>query len=292
MPLYAFRMNLKLDGLRALVAVVDEGSFTAAATVRGRSQAAVSRAVAALEQQVGGVLLDRSSRILRPTPLGARVIPEARRVLRAVDDLEHAVLEGATELRVGFAWSALGRHTGVVQRRWTQLYPGQRVVFDQVGSATAGLDAGLVDVGVLRRPPDPAVFRSALVGREPRVVALADDHRLAGRRRLTLEDFDGVQIAIDAGTGTTTLGLWDGTGATVSTRSVNGVDEWLTVIGSGEAVGVTPESTTAQYRRSGVVFRPLRGPAPVPVWIAWRRTDPPERLEAFLRLVTEAYADG
>ncbi|CAB4910970.1 unannotated protein [freshwater metagenome] len=292
MPLYAPRMDVRLDGLRALIAVVDEGSFTSAATVRGRSQATVSRSVAALERQVGGVLLDRSSRDLRPTPLGTRVIPAARRVLRAVDDLERAVVEGTTELRVGFAWSALGRHTGVVQRRWAQLFPGRRLVFEQVGSATAGLESGDVDVAVLRRQPDPAAFDGVLVGSEPRVVALADDHPLARRTGLALGDFDGVRIAIDAGTGTTTSGLWDGTGATVSTRPVHGVDEWLTVIASGEAVGVTPESTTAQYRRSGVVFRPLRGPAPVPVRIAWRRGDPPELLDAFVRLVTEAYADG
>ena len=36
------------------------------------------------------------------------------------------------------------------------------------------------------------------------------------------------------------------------------IDDWLAVIASGRCVGITPESTVTQYRREGIVFRPLR----------------------------------
>ncbi len=68
-PLYAERMT-DLRQLRALIAVVDEGTFTDAAIVLRTSQASVSRAVAELERTLGGRLLLRTSRGARPD--GAR----------------------------------------------------------------------------------------------------------------------------------------------------------------------------------------------------------------------------
>ncbi|WP_415857379.1 helix-turn-helix domain-containing protein, partial [Sinomonas sp. G460-2] len=45
--------------LRTLLAVVESGSFTAAAQHLGVSQSSVSRTLRALEEDIGGVLLDR-----------------------------------------------------------------------------------------------------------------------------------------------------------------------------------------------------------------------------------------
>lgn len=282
-------MNVTLDRLRALVAVVDEGSFTDAATALHLSQAAVSRAVAALERGVGGRLLQRSTRTLRPTALGAQVIPAAREVLAAVTRLEQVVHRDREELRVGFAWSALGRHTVTLQRRWAAAHPSRRLVLQQIGSATAGLDTGAVDVAIVRRAVDPAQFDSTMVGAERRYAVLAADHPLAARRRLRLADFAGQTAAIDEQTGTTTTDLWPSS-IDVEFRAVHGVDEWLTLIASGEAIGITPESTVQQYRRDGLVHRPMIDLEPTPVWIAWRRQEPSLRPEALIRMACEAYA--
>ena len=72
-----------LRQLRALTAVVDEGTFTDAAIALRTSQASVSRAVADLERDLGVRLLLRTSRGARPTVLGRRVAEHARRVLAA-----------------------------------------------------------------------------------------------------------------------------------------------------------------------------------------------------------------
>src|SRR5918994_869620 len=76
--LYARRMDLRQ--LRALVAVVDAGTFTDAAARLGVSQAAVSRSVAALETGLGARLLRRTTRRIELTPTGERVVAQARRV--------------------------------------------------------------------------------------------------------------------------------------------------------------------------------------------------------------------
>jgi hypothetical protein len=56
-------------------------------------------------------------------------------------------------------------------------------------------------------------------------------------------------------------------------------------------VGITPEGTTGQYRREGVVFRPLRDAPPIAVHLAWRRHDPHPATFAAVALLTALYQD-
>jgi len=81
-------------GCRAFVAVGERGSFTGAAAAIGVPQPVVSRRVAALEAHLGGSLFDRTTREVLLTPLGRRLLPAARRVLEATDDLRAAARVG------------------------------------------------------------------------------------------------------------------------------------------------------------------------------------------------------
>ena len=72
-------------------------------------------------------------------------------------------------------------------------------------------------------------------------------------------------------------------------RTVRGVDEWLTVIAAGQAVGVSAEATARQHSRPGVVYRPVRDAEPVPVLLAWWADSPPADLDALVELVRELY---
>jgi len=78
---------ITLDQLRALVAVVEEGSFSAAARRLRRVQSAISTAMANLEDQLGVALWDRSTKIAKLTEQGEVVLASARRVLLEVDAL-------------------------------------------------------------------------------------------------------------------------------------------------------------------------------------------------------------
>jgi DNA-binding transcriptional LysR family regulator len=281
---YAERMDVQLHQLKALVAVLDAGTFTDAATALGVSQASVSRAVAALEAALGRRLLDRTTRHVAPTPTGVRVAAQARRVLAEVARLR-LITAPRPELRVGYAWAALGRHTRKVQRAWAAAHPGVPLVFVQVDDPTAGLADGTAELSVVRRAPDGR-FGSALIGTERRYAALSTDDPLARRRSVTLADLARRPIAMDERTGTTTPDLWP---EPVRTRPTHGVDEWLTLIAAGQAVGVTPEATAHQNPRPGVAYRVVRDAPPVSVLLAWWRADPPDRLDELLALAREAY---
>lgn len=289
---YAGRMSrVELRHLRALVAVADEGSFTRAAAALGMSQAAVSRTVAGLEDVLGAPVLRRTTREVALTPVGARVLAHARRVVEETAALVRAVTDAAAELRVGYAWAALGRHTTTVQQQWAREHDGAELLLLQSNSATAGLREGMVDVAVLRRPLDDERFGTALVGVERRFAAVATGHRLARRRNVSLRDFAGATVAVDEQTGTTTEQLWPPDAQPAGTRSVDGVDDWLTVIAAGRAVGMTSEATARQHPRPGVVYRPVRDAQPVPVLLAWWRDSPPAALPDLLQLVCRAYGD-
>ncbi|MCB0989493.1 MAG: LysR family transcriptional regulator [Acidimicrobiales bacterium] len=282
-------MDLELRHLRAFVAVADDGSFTAAAERLHFSQATVSRAVAGLEAAVGGRVLWRTTREIGLTPLGQRILGPARRILDEAAFIAHANERSDADIRIGYAWAALGRHTIDLQRRWAGEFPGSELRFVQSSTPTSGLAEGEVDAAVLRRTVDDERFEAVLAGVEQRFAALSTTDPLARRRSITLADFADRVVAIDDRTGTTTIDLWPADCRPSRTRVVHGIEDWLTLIAAGPAIGITAEATTHQYPRPGVKYRPVRDAQPIPVWLAWRRDDPPANIDQLVRLVCEAY---
>jgi DNA-binding transcriptional LysR family regulator len=286
--LYARVMDLELRHLRCLVAIVDTGSFTDAAIELGISQAAVSRTLLSLEAVLGVRLLHRTSRTVTPTTAGVQVLARDRHLLASADDLVREATTGHTRLRIGHAWSAMGRHTPEFQRRWAARYPDVELRLIRTNSSTGGLAEGLCDLAVVRTPPDERRFASAVVGHERRYCALAADDPWARRRSIRLDEVRDRTVVVDRRTGTTTTDLWP-SGAGPTLEDTKDIDDWLAVIATGRAVGITPESTITQYRREGIVFRPLRDAAPVAVWFIWRRQDPHPATHAAVALLTDLY---
>ncbi len=82
-----FAEALSVDQMRVLVAIVDTGSFSAAARALQRSQSAVSYQVGALEQQLELRLFRRTRRRPELTPDGRAIVASARTILAAFEDL-------------------------------------------------------------------------------------------------------------------------------------------------------------------------------------------------------------
>ncbi|MGA0602005.1 LysR family transcriptional regulator [Caulobacter sp. KR2-114] len=81
-----------LDQLQVFLAVVETGSFAAAARRQNRAVSAISYAIANLEAQLGLPLFDRhTTRKPQLTQAGRAVLAEARQVSRGVDDLKAKV---------------------------------------------------------------------------------------------------------------------------------------------------------------------------------------------------------
>lgn len=83
--------ELDWESVRTLVATAEAGSMSGAARVLGTTQPTVSRRISLLEEHVGGPLLVRHGRGVRPTPRGETLLVAARGVEEAMRRVERIV---------------------------------------------------------------------------------------------------------------------------------------------------------------------------------------------------------
>ncbi|MCK1820330.1 LysR family transcriptional regulator [Streptomyces sp. XM83C] len=265
-------MNVELRHLRALVAIGEEGTLTDAARALHLTQPALSRTLAQLEQRLGVRLVERTTRSLHLTEPGRRLWEDAHRLLALLDDaLADATGRRAPRpLRLAFAWAALGSHTVPLLRTWRERHPEVPVEIRRADDPAALLRRGEADLAFLRVRPagdDQRIQHRALT-RERRMAAVPLGHALADRTDVALAELRGETVALCATAATTGADLWPAH-ARPRTVTVPGVDEWLTTIATGAAVGVTAEGTVHQHPHPGVRYLPVRDAEPVTVHLAW-----------------------
>jgi DNA-binding transcriptional LysR family regulator len=281
--------------LRVLIALAEEGTFTDAAIRLGMSQPAVSRALGRLEQTLGVRLVQRTTRSLTLTSAGRACAQAAATALLAIDAVVQAAQGRPVPLRLGYAWAAFGQYTNAILRGWREQYPHVPLEIHRVDERDAGLARGLVDVAVQRGPVDEPGLAVERIFEEGRLAAVPAGSRLADRTSLSLADLSAEQIALAPLAGTTTLDLWPSAARPVRTIQVTNTDEWLIAIASGEAVGVTAESTAFQHPHPGMQFIRLQDVPAIAVSLVWRNSGSPpahSALSDFISLVHRCVAAG
>ena len=114
--------------LKAFLTIVDQGSFSEAADILHLTQPAISKRLAALENQLGSPLIDRSHRQIRLTDAGARLLPHARKILDEIHNArmalsaDSATVEG--ELQIIASHHIGLHHLPNWLRRFNRDYPG------------------------------------------------------------------------------------------------------------------------------------------------------------------------
>jgi DNA-binding transcriptional LysR family regulator len=184
---------MQLQDLAAFVTVAAERSFSAAARRLHRTQPAVSQAVKRLEDEVGERLFDRSSRDGSLTEAGRLLHDYASRLLGLASEAQSAVRE-LQEVRKGRV--AIGANEAAVHsllpfvERFAAAHPGVVIDVRRVPSrqlAGAILDRSL-DFGVLTFQPHDRGIQAIALGTDEIVLLAAPHHRLASRRKATLEE--------------------------------------------------------------------------------------------------------
>jgi DNA-binding transcriptional LysR family regulator len=187
--------------LRTFALVLDLGSISAAATVLGYTQSAVSQQLAAFEREAGAELVDRSERPLRPTRAGAALRPHVERVLAAVTSAEAAVegLQGARAPRlrlVAFA-SALSSFVPAALRdlRRSREHVVVQVLQLETQEALEQLRSGRADMAVVHHMPGIAVPETAGLRRRTLLVddlhvVVPERHRLARREKVEVAELE------------------------------------------------------------------------------------------------------
>lgn len=174
-----------LDQLRVLLAVVEAGSFSAAARRLRRVQSAVSQAMANLEEHLGVALWDRSTRVPTLTEAGRAVVAAARRVCDEVDALRRlaAGIHQGLEAQVSLCVDVVFPLSALVDlcREFAQQFPtvALRVDTQTLAAVSTRVLAGAATLGVANPAGlQPGLQRVALAPIRM-VPVVAADHPLA-----------------------------------------------------------------------------------------------------------------
>ncbi|MFF3121360.1 LysR family transcriptional regulator [Streptomyces sp. NPDC057908] len=265
-----FGRGIEIRHLRAFLAVADEGNVTRAAARLRLTQPAVSRTLAALEQHLGILLVDRSTHHLVLTPEGIAFRDKAAAAVAAFDEALDSGGPHHWPLRLGHAWSAFGPYTTPLLRRWQERYPQTPLELLRIDDRTAGLTRGEVDAALLRGPVEAPGLVTEVLFDEDRVAAVAADGPLAARATLRLADLADGTVVLNTVSGTTTVDLWPPDARPAATLTVANTDDWLAAIAAGRGAGVSAASTAGMHPHSGVAYRPLVDAPTVPVLLARR----------------------
>jgi LysR family transcriptional regulator, hydrogen peroxide-inducible genes activator len=191
-------------GLRALgylVALGETRHFGKAAERCFVSQPTLSAQIKKMEEQLGVQLVERGAQV-RLTEIGERIAEHARRVLDETREIEELArnfqdpLSG--ELRIGLiptvAPYLLPHVAGPLQQRFPRL---QLLLLEhQTHRLIELLKAGEIDLGILALPVPGERLATRALYAETFQVALPANHRLARRRRVSLDDLDGETVLL------------------------------------------------------------------------------------------------
>ena len=272
--------------LRYFMAVAERLHFGRAAEALHISQPPLSRAIRALEDELGVALFTRSRRRVALTPAGERLLDEARRLN---SQLERAVQEvraaaggaGEQRLRIGFVSLAdYGVLPGLL-KTYKTARPGVQLALREMLSPeqAVALAAGELDFGLLLPPVAGASeLEHLVVQRERFVAALPARHRLArAGGRLAMSELAGEPLVmvpreIAPGLYDIVAGLAARAGISLNVaQEAIQMQTVVSLVSSGLGAAIVPASI-ANLGRRGVAYRELADRHPrLDLWLAWPR---------------------
>ncbi len=185
---------MELHQLRYFCAVVRAGSFTRAAEQERIAQPSLSQQIRKLETELGVPLFERLGRVTRLTPFGEALLGEATAILRHVAGAESAIAslqDGVRgRLRVGAIPTILPFFLAPRLGEFRELQPDIEVILseDMTGRLVERIQSGELDIALAGLPlKNPDIVCSELF-REPLLVAVGRNHRLARAASVDLAD--------------------------------------------------------------------------------------------------------
>jgi LysR family hca operon transcriptional activator len=294
---------MELRHLRYFIAVAETGSLTEAAERRlHTSQPSLSRQIKDLEYEVGVELLTRSARGVEVTAAGKAFLDHARLALMQVDATVEAARRAARPPRKTFD---VGFQTGH-EMNW--LPPTMNVLRDQLNKIKVivssdyspelaeALARGRMDLAFLRVEPGYDLDYH-IVDREPLVVLMPSDHRLAVRKAVRPQDFVD-EVFIGGSKKATVLravteNYWLHSGIDIKLdHGVDNLTSAISLVVSTRGLALMPAYAKNLLPWS-VVSRPLEGDAPtIELAVGYSKSNTSPILKLFLSRLDELTAVG
>ncbi len=293
---------MELRHLRYFVAVAEAGGLTVAAQRKlHTSQPSLSRQIRDLEEEVGAQLLTRRARGIELTPAGQAFLNHARAVLSQVEAAGEAARRVAHPSRPCFTMGFLTGH----ELKW--MPEALRILRDELPNIDVvissqysplladGLSKGKIDVAFLRREKGAPELAYCVLVKEPLMVVLPRDHRLAalksiGPRELVSETFVTVddtapvlRMVID--------NYLKRSGINIKpTHEVDNLAMAMSLIASTGGVGLLP-AYAQNFLLSSVTSRPLKGDTPtIELVLGYKKSNQSPILKLLLSRLDELVA--
>ncbi len=293
---------MELRHLRYFVAVAEAGSLTvAAARQLHTSQPSLSRQIRDLEDEVGTPLLTRRARGIELTPAGRAFFDHARSVLSQVEAASEAARRVARPARPYFT---MGFLTGY---EMTWMPEALRILRDELPNIDVmissqysplladGLSKGKIDAAFLRRERGVPGLAFRLLVKEPLVVILPADHRLAALKSISPRDLVDETFVAVSDTAPVLRRVIDNylkrSAVNITpTHEADHLAMGMSLIASTGGVGLLP--TYAQnFLPSSVTSRPLKGDAPtVDLVLGYKKSNQSSVLKLLLSRLDELVA--
>jgi DNA-binding transcriptional LysR family regulator len=262
---------MELRHVRYFLAVAEEMHFGRAAASLNIAQPVLSIQIKALEDELGAVLFDRTSRHVALSAVGRIFLPEARKIMAQANYARLAARRAASGqlgvIRIGFVGNAF--FSGALSRdlrRFRKVYPAVTIDLVELppGAQAEQIIHLMLDIGYVPDfddPQHPEILRQK-TGSWPFVVALSPDHPLAAQDRISPADLRDENFVIYAASDTdrdhlayisAVLGY-----APAHVVHVSNTLTVLTMASAGLGVAVVPE-TLAEIKIADICYRPLVG---------------------------------
>lgn len=193
---------MDLQQLRSFVEVATLGSIARAALILHRSPPGVSRHVQLLEQDLGTPLFQRRARGMDLTEAGARLLPEARAIIRRLETLRADLRGQPTDLAGSCAIGTSSTFGAVIfgeiavelRRRHPRI--ALRMVEGDTFVLTPMLETDNLDIALMIDPiRRPGLIYRALLSEQVFLIGPPGDAALAGLARCTPGDLAGRPLA-------------------------------------------------------------------------------------------------
>jgi len=185
-----------LAPLRSFLAVIEEGSLHRAAARLRLSQPALSRQMQALEHEMGGRLLERTSTGVKPTSGGHVLAAKLGKVLAdydgAIDEVRRLLRGGSESLRIGFLGSSARDFLTPAMKALHGNHPQTKVkILDLTpGEQIAALRKGEIDVALTDHSGELLArdFYTRKIATIPLMAVLPANHALSQRKELRITE--------------------------------------------------------------------------------------------------------
>jgi len=293
-------IDVTLRQLRYFAVLGEELNYRRAADRLFITQPALSTAIKQLEKAFGVVLLNRNTREVSLTDLGAAWLPQVQQAIRGVDAVvENLVTLSGTRrgrLRLGYLIGTGADLLFRIMRGFESAYPDisvDPVEFD-FADPTAGLADGTSEIALIRPPVDLPEHRMLMLDSESWVACLPRDHRLAERTSVEISELLDDPIVCAPLTAGRWRDYWlamDVRGSRPPTIAAVAAtyEAETTAIARGLGISFTTSSVAKFYDRPGIVYVPIRDRPPSHVALAWHPASLTPQADALIGHVREQW---